>query len=138
MTVFVDTSAWFAAANARDRHHVRAGELLLAQAGDLVTSTFVLVETWLLLQSKMNFAVAEQFAEFVRSGAARLEHSTMDDLQSAWEIAEAFSDQRFSLVDRASFAMMERLAVSKVVSFDDDFIVYRFDPDRRRAFEVLR
>jgi hypothetical protein len=34
--------------------------------------------------------------------------------------------------------MMERLEMSKVISFDDDFIVYRYGADRRRALEVLR
>jgi len=69
MTVFVDTSAWFAAVNVKDRYHERASELVRAEA-KLTTSTFVLVETWLLLQSKMTFAVAEDFAEYVRTGAA--------------------------------------------------------------------
>jgi uncharacterized protein len=137
MTVFVDTSAWFAATNAKDRHHKRASELLFGQ-GRLVTSTFVLVETWLLLQSRMNFSVAEGFAELVGSGAARLEHTTMQDVQNAWEIAKIVRDQSFSLVDRTSFAMMERMEMSKVIPFDDDFIIYRFGLDRRHAFEVLR
>ena len=137
MTVFVDTSAWFAAANVKDRHHERASELLSRQPR-LVISTFVLVETWLLLQSRMSFSVAEEFAEFVRSGAARLEHTTKEDVEGAWQIARIFRDQHFSLVDRASFAMMERLGMSKVITFDDDFVIYRFGADRRRAFEVLR
>ena len=137
MTVFVDTSAWFAAINAKDRHHERASELLFGQ-DQLVTSTFVLVETWLLLQSRISFSVAESFSELVRSGAARLEHTTMEDVRSAWQIAKAFRDQSFSLVDRASFAMMERLEMPQAVSFDDDFIIYRFCLDRRRAFEALR
>jgi uncharacterized protein len=137
MSVFVDTSAWFASANAKDRHHERASELLLSQAA-LVTSTFVLVETWLLLQSKIGYYVAESFAGLVRSGAARLEHVTTEDVENAWRIATMFRDQRFPLVDRASFAMMERLGMSKVISFDDDFIIYRFGPHRRDTFEVLR
>jgi predicted nucleic acid-binding protein len=137
MTVFVDTSAWFASVNAKDRHHHRASELLLDQV-ELVTSTFVLVETWLLLQSKIGFYVAETFAGLVRSGGARLEHVTSEDMENVWRIATSFPDQRFSLVDRASFAMMERLGMSKVISFDDDFIIYRFGPYRRDAFEVLR
>jgi predicted nucleic acid-binding protein len=137
MTVFVDTSAWFATVNVRDRHHERASELLRAESR-LTTSTFVLVETWLLLQSKTSFAVAEGYAEYIRTGAARLEHTTAGDLQHAWQIANAYHDQSFSLVDRTSFAMMERLGISKVVAFDDDFIIYRYGPDRRQAFEVLR
>jgi predicted nucleic acid-binding protein len=62
----------------------------------------------------------------------------MSDLRRAWQMRKAFQDQSFSLVDRTSFAMMERLEISKVVTFDHDFVVYRFGADRRQAFEVLR
>jgi predicted nucleic acid-binding protein len=41
--IFVDSSAWFAAVNRRDRHHIRATELLATNA-PLVTSDFILVE----------------------------------------------------------------------------------------------
>jgi hypothetical protein len=34
--------------------------------------------------------------------------------------------------------MMERLEISKVISFDVDFVIYRYGPNRDRAFEVLR
>jgi predicted nucleic acid-binding protein len=137
MKAFVDTSAWFAAANVKDRHNQRAIELLSAGL-ELITSTFVLVETWLILQSKMSFAVAEDFAGYVRLGAAKIESNEMSDLEYSWRVREAFQDQPFSLVDRTSFAMMERLQISKVVSFDHDFVIYRYGPDRRQAFEVLR
>lgn len=137
MTVFVDTSAWFATVNVKDRHHQRASELVRMQL-PLVTSTFVLVETWLLLHSRIAFAVADGFTEYIRAGAAQLEQTTMGDLQHAQQIARAFPDQSFSLVDRTSFAMMERLRISRVITFDDDFSIFRFGADRRRAFEVLR
>jgi predicted nucleic acid-binding protein len=137
MNAFVDTSAWFAAVSVKDRHHRRASELLDARLR-LLTSTFTIIETWLLLRTRINFAIAESFVEHIRSGAAKVEHSTMDDLVRARELAAAFADQEFSLVDRTSFAMMERLGIGKVISFDDDFVIYRYGPNRDRAFEVLR
>ncbi len=48
------------------------------------------------------------------------------------------TDQDFSIVDRTSFAVMERLRVSAVASFDNHFAVYRFGPRRERAFEIQR
>jgi uncharacterized protein len=137
MKAFVDTSAWFAAANVKDRHNQRAIELLSAGL-ELITSTFVLVETWLILQSKMSFAVAEDFAGYIRLGAAKIEPNEIGDLEYSWRVRETFQDQPFSLVDRTSLAIMERLQISKVVAFDDDFVIYRYGPDRRQAFEVLR
>ena len=81
MKAFVDTSAWFAAANVKDRHNQWAIELL-SSGLELITSTFVLVETWLILQSKMSFAVAEEFAGYVRLGAAKIEPN--ENHESPW------------------------------------------------------
>jgi len=67
-----------------------------------------------------------------------VEQVTVSDLEAAWAIGEAFSDQNFSIVDRTSFAVMERLGISRVASFDDDFAIYRHGRNRDRAFEVSR
>jgi uncharacterized protein len=50
----------------------------------------------------------------------------------------AFRDQKFSIVDRTSFAVMHRLGLHRVASFDDDFAIYRYGRSRDRAFSVLR
>jgi uncharacterized protein len=135
--IFVDSSAWFAAVNSRDRHHVRATELLASVHSGLVTSDFVLVETWLLINSRISFTTAEQFISGVRSNC-RIESIGAEDWRRASEIASAFPDQTFSVVDRTSFAAMERLGVTRTISFDDDFVIYRFGHDRSRSFDVLR
>ena len=60
------------------------------------------------------------------------------DLETAWQIGLTFADQAFSIVDRTSFAVMERLGLHRAASFDDDFAIYRFGPARDRAFEIVR
>jgi uncharacterized protein len=60
------------------------------------------------------------------------------DMQAAWAIGERFADQTFSIVDRTSFVVMERLGLTRVASFDRDFAIYRYGRDRNRAFEVMR
>jgi predicted nucleic acid-binding protein len=137
MSLFVDSSVWYAAADAGDRSNARARELLSGGEA-LVTSDHVLVETWLLLRHRLSREAAEQFWSGLRAGVARIEPVTEADLEVAWAIGEAFADQDFSIVDRTSFAVMERLGVHRVTTFDDDFAVYRFGRERRRAFEVLR
>ena len=64
--------------------------------------------------------------------------SGIRDLEAAWTIGERFPDQDFSLVDRTSFALMERLGISRVISFDADFAVFRYGHGRKSAFEVLQ
>jgi uncharacterized protein len=137
LSVFVDTSVWFAVANIREQRNERAKAILAAMTGPLTTD-HIMVETWFLLNSRLHRHAAEQFWRGIRSGIAQLERVTMADLEAAWAIGEAFSDQNFSIVDRTSFAVMERLGISRVASFDDDFAIYRYGRDRDRAFEVLR
>ena len=103
-----------------------------------MTTDHVLIETWLLLNSRYRWSVAEQFWDKIRGGVARLEAITAADLQTAWTIGEVFADQNFSIVDRTSFAVMERLGVTSAASFDDDFAIYRYGRGRNKAFEVLR
>lgn len=137
MSLFVDTSAFYAAADTGDRSHARATDIL-AEADRLVTSDHVLVESWLLLRARGGRAAAERFWGSIRTGLATIEIVLPGDLDAAWRIGELFSDQDFSIVDRTSFAVMERLGLTAVASFDDDFAIYRFGPRRDRAFEVRR
>lgn len=137
MSLFVDTSAWYGAADEGDSSHRRAVEVL--GGGDrLVTTDHVLVETWLLLRHRLHREAAERFWDGLRRGVAAVEPVGGADLEVAWSIGEDFSDQDFSLVDRTSFAVMQRLGLRRVAAFDDDFAIYRFGRDRRQAFEVIR
>ena len=137
MSAFVDTSAFYAAVDDDDSLSARARELL-SRDETLLTSDHVLAECWLLLQRRLGARVAEEFWAGIRAGAAAVEPVTAGDLDAAWAIGERFADQGFSIVDRTSFAVMERLGVHRAIAFDDDFAVYRFGPRGGRAFEVLR
>jgi predicted nucleic acid-binding protein len=138
LRAFVDSSAFYAAADDGDRSNARSRELFSQDSQRLLTTDHVIIESWLLLQRRLGAAAAEQFWGAIRGGAAAVEHVTATDLEAAWAIGERFPDQSFSIVDRTSFAVMERLAIHRAIAFDDDFAVYRFGPRRDRAFEVLR
>ena len=137
MRVFVDSSAFYAAVDSDDAHHLRAKEVL-ATSGPLLTTDHVLVECWLLIQRRQGRQVADAFWHELRLGAALVEQVGVSDLEVAWRIGEDFNDQAFSIVDRTSFAVMQRLGVARAATFDDRFAVFRFGPGRSRAFEVLR
>lgn len=137
MSVFVDSSLWYAAIVQKDRGNP-AAKSILRKVRDPVTTDHVLVETSLLLTSRFRRDAAEAFWQSLRDGSARVEIVTSIDLESAWAIGTAFPDQDFSIVDRTSFAVMERLGITRVASFDDHFAVYRYGRNRDRAFEVLR
>jgi predicted nucleic acid-binding protein len=136
-SLYVDTSIWYAAADAGDTGNASAKEIL-GRGESLVTSDHVLLETWVLLRHRLNRSAAERFWDGLRRGVAVIEPVGRADLEAAWAIGQAFPDQDFSIVDRTSFAVMERLGVHRAAAFDDDFAVYRFGPQRTRAFEVVR
>jgi len=137
VSIFVDSSVWFAAAAVRDHENARA-KSILESTHNHVTTDHVLIETWLLLNSRYRREIAERFWGQMRSGAVWVETVTAGDLEVAWSIGEAFRDQDFSIVDRTSFVVMERLGISKVASFDKDFAIYRYGPRREKAFEMVR
>lgn len=137
MTTFVDSSAWVAGADRGDSDHERAADLL-TRTPPHVTTDHVLVETWVLLNRRLHRSVADEFAERCLAGGLDLAVVRRADLDRAEEIRRDFPDQRFSIVDRTSFAVMERLGITRVVTLDDDFAVYRYGRGRRKAFEVLR
>lgn len=137
MSLFIDSSVFFAAANSKDKHNVRAKTILIENQ-HRITSDHILVETWLLLNSRIGRTAAERFWGSVRAGLVRIEKVLSADLEAAWRIGEAHPDQSFSIVDRTSFAIMERIGNVRAASFDDDFAVYRFGYGRSKAFEIVR
>ena len=76
--IFVDSSAWFAAVNRRDQHHKQAIELL-ALHSPLVTSDLVIVETWLLTNSRIDFSTAECFLRGVSDGSCEIKRTDERD-----------------------------------------------------------
>jgi len=137
MSLFVDTSIWYAAADSSDRSNARS-KAILKSGETLVTSDHVLVETWTLLHHKLERKAAEGFWEGLRSGIALIEAVTLADLEVAWDIGVSWHDQDFPLVDRTSFAVMRRLGIDRVASLDAHFAVFRFGPRRRQSFHVVR
>lgn len=134
--VFVDTSIWYAAADSGDAHNELARSLLAENAGALVTSDLVLAELWNLLNARADHHTADRVVVALTAGIARVECTTELDLRAAGLILAAFPDQAFSLTDRTSWALMERLRITDALALDADFRIYRYGSDRRQAFGV--
>jgi predicted nucleic acid-binding protein len=137
LSLFVDTSIWFAAVDCDDPCNSRAMAIL--ESGEpLVTTDHILVETWWLINRRIRRDVAEKFWEELRHGAVAVETVGPADLETAWQIGLDWRDQDFSIVDRTSFAVMRRLGIERAASLDDHFAVFRYGPQRRYAFSVVR
>jgi predicted nucleic acid-binding protein len=137
VTLFADSSALYALFDASDTQHERAVPILTS-GEPVTTSDHVLVESWLLVHVRLGQRLADRFWQGIREGGVAVEPVTHADLEVAWRIGEDFPDQGFSIVDRTSFAVMQRLGVYRVAAFDNDFAVFRFGPHRQRAFEIVR
>lgn len=137
MSLFVDSSVWYAAGDRGDRANRRA-KAILKSGEALVTTDHVLVETWILFRHRLSKKAAERFWDGLRSGVAGIESVTAADLERAFAMGHGYPDQDFSIVDRTSFAVMQRLGLERAASLDDDFAIFRYGPGRRKAFTVVR
>lgn len=91
----------------------------------LVTSDYVLDESYTIIRLRAGHAIAVEFGEAVRtSRVLRIESVTPQILNRAWVIFKTFSDKTFSFTDCTSFALMEELGLSTVFTVDEHFRQY--------------
>lgn len=143
-SVLVDTGAWYALADASDRHHEEARAFYaarvrsaLGEAAPFLTTDLIVAETWALLCAHLGRPAAISFWETLREVRIPIVTPEPVDLEAAWRIGQAFPDQAFSFTDCVTFAVMERVGIGDAFAFDDHFLVHRFGPGRARAFRRL-
>ncbi len=123
MTIFVDTSAFYALLDGDDYHHAAATgewEQLLTSNAVLVTNAFVLGEAMALLQHRIGLDAVQAFLEDIYP-LFRIEWVDGTDFEAG--AAGVLSAQRrdLSLVDCVSFFLMRRLGIRHAFAFDQHF-----------------
>ena len=133
MRTFVDTSAWVAIVDDSDKYHHEAKShylQLLKRKTDLLTSNYVLAETYTWLRYHTNHSYAVRFHQMVTSAeklrTLEILWINRDMADAAWEIFERYSAQLFSFTDCTSFVLARRVKVKEVFAFDEDFTVMGF------------
>jgi hypothetical protein len=123
--VFIDTGAFVALRNRREREHAIARATLIelvAESARLFTSNFVFAETYTALLVRVGRGEAIEWGRRFRASEAielvRIEQDIEDD---AWQILESHTDKPWSYVDATSFALMERENVQTAFAFDNHF-----------------
>ena len=136
MDILVDTGAFYALADHSDQYHQQALAFytVSCQTDRLLTTDYILVETWTLLHHRLGRPAAMKFWDSLSRGMIPLVGVTRQDLDQARRIAHAYADQDFSLVDCTAMAVMERLHIDRVFAFDTHFEIYRYGPQRERHF----
>lgn len=120
MRVFVDTSAFYALASASDEFHRQARrtyEKLLGNDAELLTSSYVLVESFALIQARLGFSVLESFVSSIE-GVITIIWVDEELHRRAWRLLK--ERQRVSFVDCTSFLIVKEEG-ARVFAFDEDF-----------------
>ena len=123
MSVYVDTSAFLAVLDADDENHETAKKIwtdLLESREGIVCNSYVLVETYALMQHRLGMAAVKAFHEDVFP-VLRLEWIDESLHQQAANALLTANRRNLSLVDCASFTTMRRLGIKKAFAFDKHF-----------------
>ncbi|MBI3537503.1 MAG: PIN domain-containing protein [Chloroflexi bacterium] len=129
MSFFVDTSALFALLSADDLNHSKAKRSwldLLTREEELVTTNYVLVETFALVQRRLGMEAVRILSEEI---LPVLEIEWIDETKHVEAVKKLIvtSKREISLVDHASFETMRRLEIKSAFAFDDDFAKQGFE-----------
>lgn len=123
MSIFVDTSGFLAVLDRDEINHRRAADAwseILQSNEDLVTSNYVLVETYALLQNRLGLPAVRFFQEEV---APVLNISWVDTAlhHASMSILLAAGRKKLSLVDCVSFETMRRKGITTAFTLDRHF-----------------
>ena len=127
---FVDTGAFVAVTDKSDQYHSRAVTYFrefLKLRQPLLTTNFILDETYTWLKRKVGFHASITFGDEIRK-SDQLEIVTIDHMieKKAWEIFKKYQDQAFSYTDCTSFAVMEMHRLKTAFAFDTHFEIFGF------------
>jgi predicted nucleic acid-binding protein len=123
--ILVDTSAYFAILDKTDKNHNKAINFLTNNTYPLITTNIIVIETINLVNARLGHhqAIALGKKLYDKKFTTVL-NITSEDEKKAWQIFQKYADKDFSLTDCSSFAVMERLKMNKVFTFDIHFIQF--------------
>ncbi len=123
MSVFVDTSAFYAVLDASDRYHTEARDAwhrLLDDGEELVSSNYTLVETISLLQHRLGMDAIQAFTADIEPVVERLWVDAVTH-RAALHALLVSGRRRVSLVDCVSFHVMRERSIATAFCFDPHF-----------------
>ena len=121
--IFVDTSFWVALRDRREQHHAQARVLMMEtirQRMPLVATLLIIAETHAYF-SRSKPLREQVLRDFLENPVVRIEDVTNADRDKAVELLRKHDDKDYPLCDATSFAVMQRLGIRRVLSFDDHF-----------------
>ncbi len=123
MRIFIDTSAFYALLDRDDANHHKAKKAwtdLLGAEHTLVTSNYILVETFALLQNRIGVDAVRGFQEDILP-LINVEFVSPEMHRSGISALLSASRRSLSLVDCVSFEFMRSSGIRSVFAFDNHF-----------------
>lgn len=125
--LFVDTSAWFAYANRKDRQHADVSEILRTYPGRLVTTNYVFDEIISLCLYRLGHHASRMVGSVLMDpDEVDMVRVTSEDELVAWELFCNRTEQKYSFTDCTSFTLMRRLGLDTALALDTDFAAENF------------
>ena len=126
MSVFVDTGAFLAYRNKRDKYHEFALKLftdaLKRKYGQIYTSDYIYDETLTLaLVRTNNIAVALDIAEVIQSPRIKMVFVDAKLLERSTTTFKKYSGRNLSFTDAVSIEIMKEFNIEKYFGFDSHF-----------------
>jgi predicted nucleic acid-binding protein len=123
--VLIDTSAFLALAKSKDIDHLAAYECLKLIAKyrlPVFTSIPTIYESQRRILFDLGQSAAEQFLEEVFNESLNVVRTIIEDEQEAKKLIRKYAALQLTLTDAANMALMIRLGVAVVFSFDRHFL----------------
>jgi predicted nucleic acid-binding protein len=127
--VFFDTSGWVAVVDKRDALHEKFDSFyvkLITKGGTVVTTDYVLAETFTLIRRRLGPHVLLSFSNAILKGITshkiKLERVSEQRFWHAWKMMYKYEEKLdVSFFDLTSFVVMLELRLKKVFTGDRDF-----------------
>jgi uncharacterized protein len=124
--ILVDTGAWYALTDPQERHHGHAvamfGRLTKGEHGRMVTSDYILDETYTLLRMRLGVEPVKLLRELLeQSSSIQVVRISDNDFERSVDLMLAHEDKRWSLTDCTSFVIMRELEIGGAFTFDHNF-----------------
>ena len=128
MSIFIDTSAFYAMLDADDTNHEKAKAVwqsILESDETLATSNYIIVETFALLKNRLGQKAVRSYQENILPivVTAWVEQSVHSAGVAA---ALAVGKNGPSLVDCVSFEIIRQYGMTEIFAFDQHFIDHGF------------
>lgn len=121
--LFVDTGVWLAFLDAADPLHARARTVIEANRSYPFLSTdLVLSETVTMIRRELGPDRAGAFGrEFLEGKIASLIRPEPEDWQTGLALICKYTEQKLSLADAVSIAVIQRMRIERAAAFDKHF-----------------